>query len=158
VIGLVFAFRYLQWILAHIKKLKKYTTPLLLFICIGILAVAVRFNYHYSPLPTTPSCWCVAYKVSDDDRTFDEALQKIPTDAIVSASPEVRPHVTHRLYSYTLPKATDSANFIAIIDQNRLPGDYGTKDYETQLIHQLRDDDRFTLVTQAGHFYLYKRN
>ena len=36
-----------------------------------ILYVALRVNYHHSPLPTTPSCWCLSYRVTRDDIEFD---------------------------------------------------------------------------------------
>ena len=125
---------------------------------LGALGVALRFNYHYSPLPTTPTCWCRAYAVSEEDQKFEALLRTIPEDASVTASPEIRPHITHRENAYTMPDATSSADFIAIIDQNRLPGDYNPKGFELELIRVLDTSNTHTLVERIGNFYLYKRN
>lgn len=42
--------------------------------------------------------------------------------------------MTRRENSFNLPTATPSADFIAIIDQNRIVGDYNAKDFELKLI------------------------
>ena len=85
-------------------------------------------------------------------------LQRIPRDASVTASPEIRPHTTHRERAYTLPVATASADFIAIIDQNRMVGDYEPKDFELRLVEALNSGDKYSLVKHIGHFYLYQKN
>lgn len=65
--------------------------------------------------------------------------------------------MTHRDKSFTLPVATDSADFIAIIDQNRIVGDYSKKDFELTLVKSLKTNDNYELVKHIGHFYLYKK-
>ena len=122
-----------------------------------VLLFALRFNYHYSPLPTTPSCWCFMYQPSKEDKEFEALLQKIPQDASITASPEIRPHTTHREKAFTLPVATASADFIALIDQNRMVGNYDPKDFELRLQDQLKTSKDYALIKHTGHFYLYKR-
>lgn len=97
------------------------------------------------------------YTATSDEIEFEKLLQKIPSTASVTASPEVRPHVTHREYAYTMPTATSSADFIAIIDQNRIVGDYNKKEFELELIKHLNTSPHHTLVKKLGHFSLYKK-
>lgn len=158
VIASVFGLHWYQKIVTFVFKRSLVRTTLLTIPILGALAVALRFNYHYNPTSTSPTCWCRAYEVSDEDRAFEKVLQQIPADKSVTASPEIRPHITHREHADTMPDATRSADFIAIIDQNRLPGDYNPKEFELELLKVLQDSPSHTLVSHIGHFYLYKRN
>lgn len=159
--GLVISTTFgLRWYQMLVKVLIKRPMVKNLFITIpmlGALAVAMRFNYHYNPTPTSPTCWCRAYEVSGEDREFEKVLQQIPVDKSVTASPEIRPHITHREHADTMPDATKSADFIAIIDQNRLPGDYNPKGFELELLNVLKNSPDHRLVSHIGHFYLYER-
>ena len=137
---------------AKIKRFSIYPVVIL------IIIFALRVNYHYSPLPTTPACWCLSYRVTDEDREFEKLLRSIPRKASVTASPEIRPHITHRENAFTLPTATASADFIALIDQNRMVGDYNDKDYELVLRDQLKTSKKYKLTKHIGHFYLYEKN
>lgn len=157
VISTIFAVYYLQEIFKKIRFTKQLHRLFTYSIVLITLFIAFRVNYHYSPLPTTPSCWCFMYKVTDEDRKFEKLLQAIPQNASITASPEIRPHVTHRENSFTTPVATDSADFIALIDQNRIVGNYEPKDYELILRDQLKTSKKYSLVEHIGHFYLYKK-
>lgn len=157
-IASIFGIKYLQLFFKKISLTRPFSKHISYTILFLGLLVCIRTNYHYSPLPTTPACWCYVYQVSPQDRQFDESLQKIPQSASVTASPEIRPHISHRIDSYTLPVATDSADFIAIIDQNRMIGNYEPKDFELVLRDQLKTSQKYTLIKQIGHFYLYKKN
>ena len=157
VIATIFGLFYLQKLFRKIRYTKKYSQYIVYGITLLVLLFAVRFNYHYSPLPTTPSCWCFMYQPTKEDKEFEAILQKIPQRASITASPEIRPHTTHREKAYTLPVATTSADFIALIDQNRMVGNYDPKDFELRLRDQLKTSKDYTLVKHIGHFYLYKR-
>lgn len=163
VIASIFALKYLNLIIVEINEklfpafLENYTRLtfyLVIFLC---LIVAVRFNYHYSPLPTTPSCWCLTYKVSKEDIEFDKILKTIPTNASVTASSEVRVHLARRENSFNLPTATSSAEYVAIIDQNRIVGDYSPKEFENALLKDSKFLKAHELISHIGHFYLFKR-
>lgn len=158
VISTIFGVHWYRKLVQKFVTKKLFKNIFLWVPILGALGVALRFNYHYSPLPTTPSCWCRAYDVSEEDRQFEALLRMIPETASVTASPEIRPHITHRENAYTMPDATSSADFIAIIDQNRLPGDYNPKEFELELIRVLNERKEYTLVSRIGHFSLYKRN
>ncbi len=97
------------------------------------------------------------YEVTEEEKTFENLLQTIPMTASITSSPEIRPHVTHRMHSYTVPYATTSAEYIALIDQNRLVGNINPKDFENRLIEQLKTNEEYQLVQHINHFYLYKR-
>ncbi len=126
-------------------------------IMLGALLIVLRVNYHFSPLPTTESCWCQSYEVSADDKEFEKVLQSIPTSASVTSSTELHAHVTHREFAYMLPHATESADFIALIDQHRVIDNYGPKQYELDLVKKLNEEKNYVLEKHIGHFYLYKR-
>ena len=158
VISTIFGVYWYQIVVRRLLRQSWLRDIFIIVPMIGALALALRFNYHYNPTPTAPTCWCRAYDVSEEDRKFEELLRMIPESASVTASPEIRPHITHRENAYTMPDATSSADFIAIIDQNRLPGDYNPKTFELELIRVLDESTTYSLVKQIGHFYLYKRN
>ncbi len=122
-----------------------------------LVFIAIRFNYHYSPLPTTPSCWCLIYNVSKEDIEFAEVLKKIPETDSITASSEIRPHLARREFSFNLPTATESAQYVAIIDQNRIIGDYSPKEFENQLLKQPAFLKTHDLISHIGHFYLFKK-
>ncbi|KXK10455.1 MAG: hypothetical protein UZ22_OP11002000759 [Microgenomates bacterium OLB23] len=147
-IASVYGVHYLQRVVPYVAYI----------VLIGALAVTLRVNYHHSPLPTTESCWCASYEVTEDDKRFAMVLQAIPTHATVTSSTELHAHVTHREFAYMLPHATQSADYIALIDQHRVIDNYGPKQYERELIKKLMKEKMYTLESQIGHFYLFKRN
>lgn len=154
VVGLVMA-SILGWKMIEVI-FKKYKS-ISLIVSILLLAVALRTNYHYGPLPTTPSHWRPMYEVGPDEIAFEKELSKIPAEASVVASSEIRSHVAHRAHVYNLPEMTDRVDFLALVDQNRIVGDYGPKEYETKLIQELLLNPKMVEVFHQGHFYLFKR-
>ncbi len=124
---------------------------------VWLLAVAIRTNYHYSPLPTTPSYWRPMYDVGQDEIAFEKALRAIPKEASVAASSEVRGHITHRENAFNLPQMVFGADYVAMVDQNRIIGDYKPKDFEGSVIEKLLVDEKYSLEFHQGHFYLFKR-
>lgn len=158
VIATLYGFYYLQTILSMLPLKKSIVmsafTAFSLLFALGI----ARVNYHYSPLPTTPSCSCYIYAVTEEDREFERKLQAIPADASVTASLEIRPHVSHREFAFSLPSATQSATYIAMITQNRIISNYEEKAYEKELIADLiSKPDQFEALHKSEHFYLFKR-
>ena len=145
-IGLIFALSYL----------KKY--PRYFWTAVFLLIVAtVHQNYFYSPLPTTPGHWWLMYNVGPAEIDFEKVLEKIPQSATVASSSEVRPHVINHALSYNLPGGVDVADYIAIVSQNRIVGDYEQKPYETPLLAKLKSDSHYQAIYQAEPFYLYKK-
>lgn len=141
------------------KRLSPYSNHILYGLTVYLLFISVRVNYPNTPLPYSPNCWCRMYEVTDKDKQFEELLAKIPQDASVTSSPEIRSHVTHRVKSFTLPRYadTDTVDYIAIIDQNRLVGDYSPKEFELGLIDRLSKGHTYQLVQHIDHFYLFKK-
>lgn len=158
VVASIFGLSYVRLVIAKVKPISRLSKYFMATISATVLLFALRFNYHYSPMPTTPSCWCFMYEPTKEDRAFEKLLQGIPQNASVTASPEIRPHTTHREQAFTLPDATSSADFIAIIDQNRMVGNYDPKDFELRLIKTLDEEKKYKLVQHIGHFYLYQKN
>lgn len=150
-VGVSYVARAIGFVRASIVR------PLTYLLVLVILGFTVHTYYYYGPLPITPACWCYVYQVSEEDRAFDRLLNTIPESAVVSASGEIRPHITHREQAYTVPTATDSAQYIAIINQNRTIGDYDAKSYEISLIKDLKNMPNFELIAAYKHLYLFKR-
>lgn len=157
VIAMIYGIKYSIKFLNKIPQLNKFTNFILTSVLIVALLYSIRVNYQYGPLPWTPWCQCYIYNVTKEDVEFENILQSIPKDASVTASLEIRPHVSHRLYAYTLPSATESADFIAIITQNRLISNYEKKDYENELIPVLLNSREHVLKHKSRHFYLFER-
>ncbi len=157
VIASIFGIYYFSLLLQRLKPVKKYAKTLVYIFCLGMLAIALRVNYNLSPLPTTPSCWCFIYDVKEEDKAFEKALQAIPKDASITASLEVRPHVNHRKEVYFVPIATESAQFIALITQNRIIGNFEPKEYENKLIPILLSNKDHKVIFKSKHFYLFER-
>lgn len=157
VISSIFGIKYLINFLTRFKVLSKHQYPLIVLGCAILILVAVRVNYHYSPLPTTPSCWCISYKVTTQDREFAEVLKTIPISASVTSSGEIRPHIARRENSFTLPGATASADYVAIIDENRIVGNYSPKEFENALLKEPVFLRTYQLISHIGHFYLFKK-
>lgn len=97
------------------------------------------------------------YQVTDEDRKIERSLKKIPDDAIVASSSELRAHLSLRRHSYNLPSATESANYIAILDRNRIIGDNNIKPFEAELIKVLSLSKQHMLVDRTTHYFLFKR-
>lgn len=163
VISSVFAFKYINLILIEIyskilSKLEKKLYKLTFYFFLGVILIfALRFNYHYSPFPTTPSCWCIVYQVTNEDKDFAKVLAAIPQSASVTSSSEIRAHLTKRENSFNLPSATDSAQYVAILDQNRIVGDYSPKEFENALLKEPVFLKTHDLISHIGHFYLFKK-
>lgn len=163
VIASIFALKYVNLILIEIhqkllpKLQEKSVRSIFYLLLFLLLFVSIRFNYHYSPLPTTPSCWCIMYQPTQEDRDFAKVLNTIPQSGIITSSSEIRAHLTRRENSFNLPSATESAQYIAILDQNRIVGNYEPKEFETALIKVLKSSTDHQLIYSSQHFYLFKR-
>ncbi len=157
IIGMIFGLSYLIRIIEVIKPLSKYKNQILIFVALVIISVAIRVNYHYSPLPSTPSCWCLSYRVSADDINFAKVLATIPLNFSVTSSGEVRPHLARRENSFTLPGQAYTADYVAMIDENRIVGDYSPKEFENFLLKDSKFLNSHLLLNHIGHFYLFKK-
>jgi uncharacterized membrane protein len=155
IIATIFAFKNSAFIIGKIKPITKYTNYIQYSILTLALIISIRVNYHRSPLPYTPACWCVSYSITKEDIEFENLLKTIPQNASISASPEIRPHLTHRHNAFTIPDNIKTADYIALINQNRLVGNYDAKDLT--LINQLLKDPNYSLVKHLNHFYLFKK-
>jgi hypothetical protein len=97
------------------------------------------------------------YTQSQEDVDFENVLSRIPEHASVTASPEIRAQISHRENAYTLPDGSETADYVAIITQNRLIGDYNKKKFELELISKLLANPAYKLIFRSTHFYLFQR-
>lgn len=157
-IGLIFGLKYLFWLIDKLfVGLKGKKEILKIGVLLLILVAVARSNYFYSPLPSTPGHWKLMYRVGEAEKEFEKVLRQIPEKDTITASSEVRNHLTHRLNAYNLPNGVDESDWVAMVDQNRLVGDYEMKDFEGGLIDRLKERDDFELVFQQDHFWLFKK-
>lgn len=144
--------------LAYLRRISQRFGKVLQSVALVVaLMITIRVTYHYGPLPITESCWCYPYRVSDIDRQFEQVLRSIPETASVTSSPELHAHLTQRRDAYVLPYATDSADFIALIDQVRSVDVLGPKPEELALIQRLEQEKNYIRVWHAGNYYLYRK-
>lgn len=157
IIATIFSIKYLLNFLNALKSLSKFKSKILILIAVSITVIALRVNYHYSPLPTTPSCWCLSYQVTKDDIEFANVLRTIPANASVTSSGEIRPHIARRENSFTLPGQVDTADYVAILDETRIVGDYSPKEFENFLLKDPKFLNTHQLLSHINHFYLFKK-
>ncbi len=154
-VGTIFAIKHIGLLI------KKYNNKFVItgqFAIVAILVIFIaRLNYFYSPLPTTGAQWKLMYPIGADEIRFEKILQSLPKDASITASSEVRNHITHRINAYNLPDMVGKTDYVAIVDQGRTVGDIVPREYETSLIQQLSKDKAYQLISHLGHFYLYKK-
>jgi hypothetical protein len=124
-----------------------------------MVVMAVKQNYYYSPLPTTPSHWWPMYQVTEDEINFEKELKKIPLGASITASSEVRNHLTHRVFATNLPHGVGDVDYIAMVNHNRLMGDVELKPFESELIRKITEgeEERYELVYNQGQYWLFKK-
>jgi len=115
-------------------------------------------DYKYGPWPIAGSCWWCNYAVTEDKKKIEQILKTIPPSYSVTASSEVRPHLTHREKAFNLPAATSSADFVALILRNENNSDYPSIDYDAKLVENLLTGRYYKLVTKIDRFYLFKKN
>ncbi len=124
---------------------------------IALLFCAIRQNYLYSPLPTSTIPWQNMYQIDSQERDFEKALEKIPKQATVAASAEVRPHVIDHPLSYNLPDGASQVDYIAMISRSRLLTDTSPKPYETQLIASLKNNPHYLVLYESEPYYLFQK-
>lgn len=157
VIATIYGLSYIKRILLKIFANSALSRLSIALITIVLVVSALRANYFYGPLPTTPSCWCYIYNVTYEDKEFEKILQNLPNSEIITSSLEIRPHVNHRPYSFALPNATESAKFIALMTQNRIIGNYEPKAYENELLPILLASENHILKYKGKYLYLFER-
>ncbi len=154
-IASVFALFYLKRFLQFLKI--KWGSIVLLGLLLLAGVMGAKRAYFYSPTPVTPGHWRAMYQVGETEREFEKLLQSLPKDASIASSSEIRPHINHREFSYNLP-AGEEADYVAMLDKNRLVGDVNIKPYEKVLIEKLEVSEDYEKLYDENGFYLFKRN
>lgn len=155
VLSTIFAIKYLSvFSQKFFPKIGKFAP---FFLSFWLIFSATRVNYHYSPLPTSPSVWKFYYKPQKEDIEFEKILQKLPKKVSISASAEVRPHISQREWVYEVPYGLGKADFVALIDENRQVGDHNPKILEAKIIKELNKNKNYKLIKKIGHFYLFEK-
>ncbi len=155
VLSTIFAIKYLSvFFQKFFPKIGKFAP---FFLSCWLIFSAIRVNYYYSPLPTSPSVWKFYYEPKKDDVEFEKVLQKLPKKASIAASSEVRPHVSQREWIYEVPYGVGKADFVALIDENRQVGDHNPKILEAKIINELNKNQNYKLIKKIGHFYLFEK-
>ena len=156
-ISTIYSFVFIRYIISKNKKLKKHTAQIMLVAGAILFVYVLRDNYTNSPLPISPNCYCVMYTVTQNDINFANELDKIPQNASVDSSPEIRPHISHRLYAYSFPYGLTSSDYFAIITRNQMIGSITPKIYELDLIQKLERSKKYKIIYHQSPYYLFKK-
>ena len=156
VLGVIYGLFFVKLIL---EKLKIKSGIFLWGLLAVMVVMAVKQNYYYSPLPTTPSHWWPMYEVTEAEINFEKELKKIPPTASITASSEVRNHLTHRVMATNLPHGVGEVDYIAMVDHNRLMGDVEFKPFESELIRKISqgEEERYEFVYNQGQYWLFRK-
>jgi hypothetical protein len=97
--------------------------------------------------------------VGVDEIDFEKELKKIPADASITASSEVRTHLTHREFATNLPHGVGEVDYIAMVDHNHLVGDVEIKPFEGELIRKIQsgEESRYKEIYHQGEYWLFKK-
>lgn len=156
VLATIFGVCYLISFICRFKQFRKTCNFVLLFISFVMVFSAIRSNYHNSPLPTTPTCWCEVYQVNSEDVQIEKVLMNIPKNASVTSSGEIRPHISLRANSFTLPGGL-SADYVALFTNNRILYDRSPKGFENSLLQDKKFLGSHALLNRIGDFYLFRK-
>ncbi len=156
-ISTIYALVFVKYLIGKISKFNKYSTKIMIIIGILLLIYTIRDNYTNSPLPISPNCYCTMYKITQNDINFENALEKIPQNARVDSSPEIRPHVSHREYAYSFPYGLKNSDYFAIITRNQMTGNTSPKIYELDLIQKLEKSKKYKIIYNQPPYYLFKK-
>ncbi len=157
IISTIFGLKYLRAYLKNRGLSIQVIQKVQYLVLLVILFFAIKTNISLGPLPYSKASWPQTYKVSKEDIEFESVLQKIPEDAVVAASGNIRPHITHRKYAHNLPNGTESASFVAILTEERVYFGIKKLEFEEKLVKILQSSDNHKLINQTGKFYLYER-
>lgn len=155
IIATIFAFRNINFLSKKVKIINAKLT--IVFLSLFLFLTSIIFSYSNGPLPISPNCWCMMFKVTNEDKEFEKIIQALPKDAVISASGEVRSHLAHRQNAFNIPTIPENVEYVALIDQDRSYRKYAPHYLELSIIETLRKDKNFEEVYQKGHFYLFKK-
>jgi len=122
--------------------------------------------YTYGPSPLGHRFWRERnrYFENEHSKTCLSVIKQIPSDAAISVSSHLAPHLTHRRFCYVFPRPSTVCNrsFNAVqficIDTSDIESLFeGDTSFETQTIPAIYSSG-FSLVTKEKSVFLFRKN
>ncbi len=125
----------------------------------GMLIAALGYSLRFGHTPF--SAGFHPYRVTDRTAQAYSLIERIPSDAVVSANGNLNPHVTQRLTAYVFPKLESGkgeppAEYVLLDLRGMFYPLPSAQAYE-QAIADLDADPAYELIGQAGDFRLWHR-
>ncbi len=130
------------------------------------LVSAAIASFAYGPTPLGHRFWREQDRYIRDEKalTISEIIKEIPSDAPVSVSEHIAPHLTHRRYCYVFPRPMTidkldigKVEYICIDTTDRVSLFYGDTSYISQTIPRVIKTG-FSKVKESGGVFLFKLN
>lgn len=147
IISAILGVAWLARQLARLTKLPRHTIVLALT---GVVLAASLYYHHYHGYTPLARAF-ETYQVTAHDRIGAAIARSIPVEAIVSAQPNLNPHVSGRKTLYRFPYV-DDAEYI-FLDVSSL----ANKSDQYGLIRELLAGDEFGLVHAEDGYLLLRR-
>lgn len=136
--------------LVYLMKKIKFLSPFTL--SIYIVVAVIMGGYKYGPLPWTKEANIAMLENPQKNKDFiKNKLKMIPADAKVTSTNNLGAHLSHRQNLYTIPHATNSADFIVLLIRPNSPK------YELDLVSLLRSDMDYSLIADNDGFIIFKK-
>lgn len=108
-------------------------------------------GYIHGPMPWTKKANIAMLESPQENKYFiNQKLKTIPPDAKVTSTNNLGAHLSHRQNLYTIPHATNSADFIILLIRPNSPK------YELDLVSFLRSDRNYSLIADDDGFIMFK--
>ena len=158
-VSAIFGINNIFWLIKHKLEIIVNARLLKIGLTMMVFLLSIRSFLLMSPLPINPSADFQVYKLSSDSEQLADFLRKIPAAVSVTASPEIRPHLTHKAEIYPMPWKIGKSEYLVFTTHNRLFFDHSKKDFESKLLFDLENGKKYPyeLVKKFGDFYVYKK-
>lgn len=122
------------------------------FITIYILLSAFNGAYKYGPLPWTkkPNIAMLNFP-QNNKHIIKHNLELIPESSSVSSTNNLGAHLSHRQNLYTIPHATNSADYVVFLIRPNSPH------IDKDLALQLQTNTDYKLIKQIDDFLMFKK-
>ena len=138
------------WLSGQIARLTKLPRHAVVLALTGIVLATTLYYHHYHGYTPLARAF-ESYQVTSHHRVGEAIARSIPTEAAVSAQPNLNPHVSGRKTLYRFPYIGD-AEFI-FLDVSSL----ANKSDQYGLIRELLAGDEFGLVRAEDGYLLLRR-
>lgn len=138
------------------KTLKKYLPTIsYTFIGVYILATTLYGAYNYGPLPGAKKQNIAMFtQPQKNGPVIMDVLQDLPADASVAATNNLGAQLSHRRELFSVPFATESADFVTFLFSQRT---YTDTNRDVHTYRDMLKNQSYKIFYQEGYFTVFKR-